>query len=141
MSMTPTGGPLSMRPWATTWPPRRRDISFKVAAPRQAAGRGFLERFSASRQARIGHEILVRIERLFAGGDLDAGRSAVGKDRPALLVVLEVGDHDLIEHLLMDGGIEDRAQRLDAALEVARHHVGRRNIDGGLGMRQPVTSP
>src|SRR5271167_3988906 len=138
MSMTPTGGPLSMRPWATTLPPRRREISFKVATPRQAAGRGLLERFSASRQARIGHEILVRIERLFAGRDLDARRGAVGQEGPALLVVLEVGDHDLIEHLLMDGGVEDRAQRLDAALEIARHHVGGGNVDGGLGIRQSV---
>src|SRR5258707_10191177 len=122
MSMTATGGPLSMRPWATILPPRPRETSFKVATPRQTARRGLLEGFSASRQARVGHEILLRVERLFARRDLDTGRRAVRQQRPALLVVLEIGDHDLIEHLLMDGGIEDRAQRFDAPLEIARHH-------------------
>src|ERR1700760_2183486 len=122
MSMTATAGPLSMRPCANA--PARRGISFKVAPPREAARRGFLERFSASRQAWIGHEIFVRVEGLFARRDLDTDRRAVRQEGPALLVVLEVGDHDLIEHLLVDSIVEDRAQRLDASLEIARHHVG-----------------
>ena len=32
---------------------------------------------------------------------------------------------NLIENLFMHSRIEDRAQRLDPAVEVARHHVGR----------------
>ena len=37
------------------------------------------------------------------------------------------------------GGIEDRAQHFDTAVEIARHHVGGGNITRGFGMRQPVT--
>ena len=72
------------------------------------------------------------------GGRLDALRRAVRQQLPALLVVLEICDHDLVEHLLMHGRIEDRAQRLDAAVEIARHHVGGRDVDRGLRMRQAV---
>jgi len=43
---------------------------------------------------------------------------------PALRLVLEQRDHDLVEDLLMDGRILDRNQRLDPAIEVARHPVG-----------------
>ena len=69
---------------------------------------------------------------------LYATRGAVGQELPALLVVLEIGDHDLVEHLLVHGRVEDRAQHLDAAVEIARHHVGRGDVDRGLGMRQAV---
>src|SRR5580658_7415950 len=109
MSMTATGGPWSMRPLAATPPPFRRwrarfgagaattrPISFGIAAPRKAAGRRFLERFSTARQARIGHEIFVGVERLFALRGLDTRRGTVGQERPALFVVLEIGDHDLV---------------------------------------------
>src|SRR5205085_8006063 len=43
------------------------------------------------------------------------------------------------EHLLMHRCIEDRAQNLDAAVEIARHHVGRRDIDRGLPVRKAET--
>ena len=65
-------------------------------------------------------------------------RGAVGQELPALLVVLEIRHHDLVEHLLMHGRIEDRAQHLDAAVEIARHHVGRGDVDRRLRMRQAV---
>src|ERR1700680_4347467 len=115
MSMTPIGGPLSMRPCAAILPADRpnfpapgrappRGCSFKGAPPREAAGRRLLERFSAARQAWVGHEILVGIERLFAGSRLDTRGRAVGQERPALLVVLELGDHGLIHDLLVHGG-------------------------------------
>ena len=40
----------------------------------------------------------------------------------------------------MHGRIEDRQQRLDSPVEIARHQIGRRNIDMRLGMRQIVAA-
>ena len=68
----------------------------------------------------------------------DAFRTAVRQDRPALLVVGKVGDHDLAENLLVHRRIEDRHHRLDPPVEVARHHVGRADIDQRLRRRQAV---
>src|SRR5580692_6595431 len=79
------------------------------------------------------------VELFFARRGLDAARRTISEKLPALLVVLQIRYHDLIEHLLVHGGIEDRAQRLDAAVEVTRHHVGRRDVDRGLCVRQRVT--
>src|SRR4029077_18138487 len=70
---------------------------------------------------------------------LDAGRGAVGEELPALLVVLEVGDHDLVEHVLVHGRVDDRAENFDAPIQIARHHVGGRDVDRRLSMRQSVT--
>ncbi len=53
---------------------------------------------------------------------------------------LKFGDHDLVEHLFVHGRIEDRAQRLDAAVEIARHHVGGGDVDRGFRMRQAVAA-
>src|SRR5215207_9478263 len=76
------------------------------------------------------------IEGLFVGTGLDALRTAVGQELPALLIVLEIGHHDLVEHLLMDGRDLDGHQRFDAAMKIAGHPVGRRDIDLRLWMRQ-----
>src|ERR1700676_3860301 len=104
MSMTAIGGPLSMRPCAAMTPAptlpsparwggvgrgRMRGASFKVAPPREAAGRRLLERFAAARQAWIGHEIFVGVEGLLAGSGRDPRGRAVGQERPALLIVLQ----------------------------------------------------
>ena len=61
-----------------------------------------------------------------------------GKSCQLCSLSLKIRDHDLVEHLLMHGRIEDRAQRLDAAVEIARHHVGRGDVDRGLRVRQAV---
>ena len=45
---------------------RWRASQARSARRREAAGRRFLERFATAGQARVGHEILVRVERLFA---------------------------------------------------------------------------
>src|SRR5512139_222330 len=94
ISMTAIGGPWSSRPWAEAVTRRLRP--FDEAAD-ETARRGFFERFATTRQARIGHEILVGVERLFARGGLYARRTAVRQELPALLVVLEIGHHDLAE--------------------------------------------
>src|SRR5690242_8792240 len=121
MSMTATAGPVSSRPFGAGAPARlrvARDL------PDEAAGRVFFERFATAREARIGHEVFVGVERFLARRRLYARRGPVRQDLPALLIVLEIGHHDLPQHLLVHRGVEDRAQSLDAAVEIARHHVG-----------------
>src|SRR6185369_13300981 len=124
MSITAIGGPWSSLPWADVAAALR---AFDEAA-NEAAGRTFFERLATARQARIGHEILVGVERLIARRGLYARRTAVRQELPALLVVLEIGHHDLAEHLFVHRRIEDRAQHLDATVEIARHHVGRGDV-------------
>src|ERR1700674_2583878 len=53
-----------------------------------------LQRLPATRKARVRQEVLVRVEG-FLLRRRDALRGAVRHYPPALLVVLEVGDHDL----------------------------------------------
>src|SRR6266478_4138389 len=140
MSMTAIGGPFASRPWAGTAQPARADRLRAAALTNEAAGRGIFERFATARQARIGHEVLVGVERFLARGRLYAHRGAIGQELPALLVVVEVRHHDLVEHLLVDRRIENRAQRLDPSVEVARHHVGRGDVDRGLRVRQAMAA-
>src|SRR4051794_7266942 len=112
MSMTATGGPGCSPPCA-----RLSARGLTAPAPaRKAAGRGFFERFSTARETRICHEVLVGVERLFARRGLDTHRGAIGQEVPALLVVLEIRRHDLVEHLFMYRGIENGTQHLDAAV-------------------------
>src|SRR3982751_5853017 len=94
MSMTAIGAPWCSRPCAKF---SGRDLS-ALAATRKAAGRGVFERFATARKARIGHEVFVGVERLFARRRLDTHRGAVGQEVPALLVVLQIRHHDLVEH-------------------------------------------
>src|SRR5690349_10348770 len=96
--------------------------------PAEETARRFLERFATSGQARIGHEIFVGVERLFARGRLYARGTAVRQELPALLIVLEIRHHDLTLHLLVHGGVEDGTEHLDTAVEIARHHVGGGNV-------------
>src|SRR5262245_65856645 len=97
MSNTAIGGPWSIRPCAYLLLRRLPTIR----PSRQAAGRGSFERLAAARQAWIGHEVLVRVERLLAVGGLDTRGRAVGQERPARFVVLEVGDRDLVVQLIV----------------------------------------
>src|SRR4030095_9766429 len=96
-----------------------------LGAAYKAARRRFLERLATSRQARVGHEILMGVEGFLARGRFYAIRSAVGQKIPALFVILEISHHDLIEHLLVHGRIEDRAQDLDPAVKISGHNDGR----------------
>src|SRR5919108_3160836 len=98
MSITATGGPRSSRPRAA-WPARLGAL----APAYEAAGGRFFKRFSTAGQAWIGHEIFMGIEGFLAGCGLYARRGAVRQELPALLIVLEIRHHDLIEHLLVHG--------------------------------------
>jgi hypothetical protein len=82
------------------------------------------------------HEILVGVERFLALRRDNALRPAVRQKTPALLVVLEVGHHELVDNLLVHGRIGDRNEHLDPAVEIARHPVGRRDVDLGRGRRK-----
>src|SRR5258708_17663635 len=137
MSMTATGGPWSSRPWAGSSAASRRRLA-SIKPTDEAARRRFFERFATSRKTRIGHEIFVGIEGFLSLRGFYAIRGAVGQKFPALLVVLEIRHHDLLEHLLVHGGIEDRTEHLDPAIKGARHQVGGRDVDRGLGRGQAV---
>src|SRR3546814_1108766 len=52
---------------------------------------------------------------------------AVWLQYPALLVIDQIGHEYLIENLVVDGRILDRNHIFDAAIEIARHPVGRRD--------------
>src|SRR5260221_486752 len=91
---------------------------------------GAAERATASRQAGVGHEIGMRAKRLVV--QRRAGIGAFAVEEPALGRILEVGDHDLVEHLTMDGWVLNRHQGLDAPVEIARHPVRRGDEDLGV---------
>src|SRR4051812_14198552 len=97
---------------------RRRLIAIEAAY--KAARRGVIERFATTRQAGIGHKVLMGVERFLALRRFYAIRGTVRQKFPALFVVLEIRHHDLVEHLLVHGWIEDRAQYLDPAVKIAR---------------------
>ena len=48
--------------------------------------------------------------------------------------------HNLVEHVLVNGGIEKRNERLDPPVEIALHEVGGRNERSRLRIGQPVAS-
>ncbi len=92
MSMTAIAGPLIEPALAPIGWSRSRVYEPTAVRRSETAGRRFFERFATARQTRIGHEVLMGVERLLARfGRLYARRSAVGQDLPALLVVLEIG--------------------------------------------------
>src|SRR3712207_1602817 len=124
MSMMAIGAPTASRPGAPC--PRRSGTLSTLQGP----GARRLERLAAPGEARVRHEVLVRVERLLAGSRLDALARARAQYPPALLVVEEVRDHDLVEHLLVHGRVEDRQQGLDPAVEVALHEVRGGDVDG-----------
>src|SRR5581483_8355483 len=96
ISITAIEWPTSRRPCAGITA-RARLVPF--AAARKAAGRGVLERFATSRQARICHKVFMGVERLFARRGLDTHRGAVRQEVPALRIILEVRHHDLVHDL------------------------------------------
>ncbi len=63
-----------------------------------------------------------------------------GNTSKPLLVVHDVPQHDLTQHLLMHSGVVI-AHGLDASVEIARHDVGRADIDDRLVGRQPWPLP
>src|ERR1700678_3921752 len=84
-----------------------------------------LESAAATGQRRIRHEVSMRTKRVLCHCLRVADISAVGMHVPALGLVLKQRNHDLVENLLMNRGVLDRNQGLDAAVEGARHPVGR----------------
>src|SRR5690606_1044687 len=98
-----------------------------------------LERGSTPGETRVVHEIGVSIKGLLA---LPQAASAVGPIRlqfVTLLVVFQIGNHDLVQNLIMDRGIEDRHHDLTPPVEVTRHPVRRGDIDLGLVIRQTIS--
>jgi hypothetical protein len=78
----------------------------------------------------------MRVERFFPFRRRDARARPVWQDLVALLIVDQIGNHDLTEDLFVDGWIENRQQDLYPAVEIALHEIGGRNIDMRLRVRQ-----
>src|SRR5262245_47138853 len=103
MSMTATAGP-ALRDGCARRARRNctslgsRLLTFRTA--REPPRRGFFERLATARQTWIRHEVLVQIERLVAFRGLHTCRRTIRQQLPALLIVLQVGDHDLVQNLL-----------------------------------------
>src|ERR1700724_4791269 len=66
------------------------------------------EGFSTAGQTGVGHEVGMRIERLFVFRRFYARARTVRQDAVALLIIDQIRDHDLIEDLLMHGRIANR---------------------------------
>src|SRR5512138_2087951 len=98
MSTTAMGLPSGRRPGAAF-------ASGSVRSPDETARRRIFERFATTRKTWICHEVAMGVERLLALDRDYAGAAAIGQDPPALLIILQIRDHDLVENLLMHGGI------------------------------------
>ena len=90
-----------------------------------------VQRAAPAGEARISHEIEMRA-RGFGSRTLSLPR-IVGVQEPALGVVVKVRLHNLIEDLLVHGRVLDWNQCFDAAIEVSRHPIGRRNENRSIG--------
>jgi len=66
----------------------------------------------------------VGVEGFLAQRGLYARGTAIRQELPALLIILEIGRHNLAEDLLMYRGIKNRGQHLDPAIKITRHHIG-----------------
>ena len=64
------------------------------------------------------------IERFLAFGWRDPLARSVRHYKIALLIVHQIGFHNLIEHLFMHSRIENRDHRFDPSIEIARHQIG-----------------
>ena len=91
-----------------------------------------------ARQARIGHEIFMRVERLFPFGGRNPFARAVRQNAKALFVVHEVRLHDLFEHVFVNSRVEQRNERLDPPVQIALHEVGGGQSIPAPSMGQPV---
>src|SRR3546814_10113655 len=74
----------------------------------------------------------LQIEWLIAG--IKAMINAVAIQFPTLFVIDQVGDHHLVQHLIMHGRVFNGEHIFDTPIEIARHPVSRADID----LRLPV---
>ena len=137
----PTGFGMSHDVKGFSWPPSRRWMGrcqhhgllrsgFALLLGSTAIG----QRRASPGEAGIGHKKLMGIEHLRFPGTALVGPVRL-KD-PALGGVLEIGDHNLIQHLTVNRRILDGHQRFDAPIDVAGHPVGRRDVHIGFPRRQ-----
>src|SRR3546814_8561612 len=76
----------------------------------------------------------LQIEWLIAG--IKAMINAVAIQFPTLFVIDQVGDHHLVQHLIMHGRVFNGSHIFDTPIEIARHPVGRADIDLPLPVGQ-----
>src|SRR4051794_29003460 len=106
MSTTPIGS-SPLRPNSSCSRSTQPCLSLLLLSEAEAAREAVLQRLPAARQARVGHEVLVRVERLLALGRPNALRRPVRPDAPALLVILQIRNHDLVHDLLVHRRVGD----------------------------------
>src|SRR6516162_3577630 len=83
---------------------------------------------------------MMGIERRLVWPGFDTLARPLRSEAPALLIVAQIGDHDLLEDLLVHGRVVDRQHRFDSAVEIARHQIRRGDIDMGLLVRKSMTA-
>src|SRR4051812_41551758 len=117
----------------------RASLPDSLAAPEAQFGHRplALQCGAATGERGVGHEIMMEVESLALFGS-DPLVAAIGLQAPALLGVEQIGDHHLVEHLGVDGRVLDRQHIFDAAVEIARHPVGRADVDPGIAVGQLV---
>src|SRR5262249_49096384 len=118
----------------------RLTLSVRRRRCRKAPRKLCLQGGAPSREAWIGHEILVSTERFLAAREGKSLPRTVALKSPALQILSQIGDHDLIEDLPVHRWVRYGEHCLYAPFQVARHHVGRTDIDMGLIRWQPAAS-
>ena len=91
-------------------------------------------------KARIGHEVFVGAEGSSPSG-LIAERSSIRQEFPALWLSLRLASIIRSRTCLCTVGLTIGHHRFDAPVEVARHHIRRRDVDLRLRVRQPSPLP
>jgi hypothetical protein len=89
---------------------------------------------AAARQRRVSHKIVMSGNRIFGRRQTTPG--SVGSKLPGLGGILEVHNHNLIQHLCMNSWVTDRHQTLDPPVHVAFHPVGRADEDLRISVGQ-----
>ena len=90
---------------------------------------GFAQRLSSTGERRIGHEIAMRVKWLLVTCGYEPFARTGGKDCPALLVIEQIGQHNLVQNLLMNRRVEDWKQNFHPAVKVSSHQVSRRYVN------------
>src|SRR6202042_3792562 len=92
-----------------------RRLSLASRSDMLERARQILDLLASAGQRGVGHEVVVGRKRSLS---VPSGRTmigALGVEEPALSLVIEIGDHDLLQHLLMDGRVLHRHHNLDTA--------------------------
>ena len=80
----------------------------------------------------------MRIKYTLSLGHPDPLAVSILSNGPALLVIKQICDHDLVQDLLMNGWIDNRSHRLDAPIKIPGHQIRRSKLNPCLGTGQTM---